>query len=80
MKLDKIIDFFSNANTGDLILTGAVLFILIITICGNLYVIFNIRKWLKRLENEIAISNRHLAHLDPNNYPETRATDDRYIR
>lgn len=72
MKLDKIIDFFSNAETGDLILTGTILFILIITICGNLYVIFNIKRWLKRLENEITISNRHLAHLDPNKYPESR--------
>lgn len=72
MKIDKIIDFFSNAETGDLILTGALLFILIITVCGNLYVIFNIKRWLKRLENEITISNRHLAHLDPNKYPESR--------
>ncbi|MBQ9895552.1 MAG: hypothetical protein IJM38_09245 [Ruminococcus sp.] len=72
MKLDKIIDFFSNAETGDLILTGTILFILIITICGNLYVIFNIKRWLKKLENEITISNRHLAHLDPNKYPESR--------
>lgn len=72
MKLDKIIDFFSNAETGDLILTGTILFILIITICGNLYVIFNIKRWLKKLENEITISNRHLAHLDTNKYPESR--------
>lgn len=72
MKLDKIIDFFSNAETGDLILTGTILFILLITICGNLYVIFNIKRWLKKLENEITISNRHLAHLDPNKYPESR--------
>ena len=72
MKLDKIIDFFSNAETGDLILTGTILFILIITICGNLYVIFNIKRWLKKLENEITISNRHLAHLVPNQYPESR--------
>ena len=72
MKLDKIIDFFSNAETGDLILTGTILFLLIITICGNLYVIFNIKRWLKKLENEITISNRHLAHLDPNKYPESR--------
>lgn len=72
MELEKIIDFFTNASTGDLIFNGTILFLIIILVCGNLYMIFNIKRWLKRIENEIQISNRHLAHLDPNHYPETR--------
>ena len=72
MRIEDIQDFISQATTGDLILTGTILFIIVIVLCGNLYMIFNIKRWLKRLENEIQISNRHLAHLDPNKYPERR--------
>ncbi|WP_303806168.1 hypothetical protein [Ruminococcus flavefaciens] len=75
MELEKIIDFFTNATTGDLIFNGVILFLIIIIICGNLYMIFNIKRWLKRIENEIQISNRHLAHLDPNHYSDSRNTD-----
>jgi|O1105metagenome_2_1110794.scaffolds.fasta_scaffold00007_218 hypothetical protein len=75
MELERIIDFFTNASTGDLIFNGVILFLIVILICGNLYIIFNIKRWLKRIENEIQISNRHLAHLDPNNYPEARDVD-----
>ena len=75
MRIENLKDFISEATTGDLILTGTILFIIVLVICGNLYMIFNIKRWLKRLENEIQISNRHLAHLDPNKYPESREND-----
>lgn len=72
MRIENLKDFISEATTSDLILTGTILFIIVIIVCGNLYMIFNIKRWLKRLENEIQISNRHLAHLDPNKYPDSR--------
>ncbi|WP_295087853.1 hypothetical protein [Ruminococcus sp.] len=68
MKLDNIIDFFTSASKSDLIFNIVLLFIALLVISGNLYVMFNIKKWLARLENEIKTANRHLAHLDPNPY------------
>ena len=75
MRIENLKDFISEATTGDLILTGTILFIIVLVVCGNMYMIFNIKRWLKRLENEIQISNRHLAHLDPNHYSDSRNTD-----
>ncbi len=76
MKLDDFIQFFTTAGTKDIVFTAIIFAIVLITVIGNLYVIFNIKRWLHRIEDELRIVSRHLAHIDPKYYTTTDAKED----
>lgn len=75
MRIHDFVQFFTTANTKDVIFTTIIFIIAFITIVDNLYVIFNIKRWLHRLEDEIRIVSRHLAHIDPKYYSTNETTE-----
>ena len=76
MKLEKIIDFFSEATTADIILTIAIIIIAVLVIGSIICMADYILKMHKMIERELKIINNHLAHLDPNKYYESRKETD----
>lgn len=73
--IQKIWEFGSTEDKIFMIIKiiGAVLIaISIFTIAINS---IKMKKNMNRIENELKTVNRHLAHLDPNKYPESRDID-----
>lgn len=68
MKLEKILDYISEATTADLILTLLMIAAIITVIVSILYIAVYLKKIYKVIKQEISITNKHLAHLDHNNY------------
>lgn len=68
MKLEKILDYISEATTADLILTLLMIATIITVIVSILYIAVYLKKIYKVIKQEISITNKHLAHLDHNNY------------
>lgn len=68
MRLEEILEFLSIATTEDLILNFAILIAKIAVIICIIYTTIYLKNIYKLLQQELAITNRYLAHLDHNNY------------
>lgn len=68
MKLEKILEYISEASTIELILTFLIIAIIIITVASIIYTAIYLNNIYNLIKQEISITNKHLAHLDHNNY------------
>lgn len=68
MKFEKITEFMSEATTPDLLLTFAILIIIVAVIAQIFYTGNYIKKLYTITKRELEITNKHLAHIDHNNY------------
>lgn len=68
MKLEKMLNYLNEATTADLILTVLVITITAIVIASIIYIGIYLKKLYKLIKQELSITNRHLSHLDHNNY------------
>lgn len=68
MKLEKILEYISEASTADLILTLLIISIIITVVASIIYIAVYLNRIYKVIKQEMSITNKHLAHLDHNNY------------
>lgn len=68
MKIEKIMDYLDEATRADLLLTVLVLIIVITVIASIIYIAVYSKKNHKILKQELTFINRHLSHIDPNQY------------
>lgn len=68
MRYETILYFLENATIEDYLLTLFVLGIKAIVIISIIYIALYLKKIHGILNQELSITNKHLAHLDHNNY------------
>ena len=68
MKIEKIMDYLNEATRADLLFTVLILIIAITVIASIIYIAVYSKKNHKILKQELTFINRHLSHIDPNQY------------